>query len=318
MVVSPPRCDHNGPHADGPGGGGYGGGGGGYYYGDGHGGGPHPQDGRWCGGGPVHRGRGARCGYAGGYDADDGSCYGGESSCGGGSERSYGGGSHRGGAPYASQVAMATAATAAVQAGEAEAARLKQRAQRLLRERGAVESEIEELQATLVRTRRELSATQEQIDSAASERTSLSTADMRRHATQLQALSKAQAREKRRLLAARTQAAKVEKTLEKKREQLAALRARLEPLRRALAEAPDEAAREAAEREQLATVAAREERLRTARDTCGTLSTHPYEEGVRNRARLTTYGCTRTCPQAPTGGHGVTCGHTHASKHLPR
>ena len=29
MVVSPPRCDHNGPHADGPGGGGYGGGGGG-------------------------------------------------------------------------------------------------------------------------------------------------------------------------------------------------------------------------------------------------------------------------------------------------
>ena len=40
----------------------------------------------------------------------------------------------------------------------------------------------------------------------------------------LQALSKAQAREKRRLLAARTQAARVDKTLEKKREQLAAVR----------------------------------------------------------------------------------------------
>ena len=236
----------------------------------------------------MARGRGARCGYAGGYGGDDGSSYGGGSSCGGGSN--YGGGSNRGGAPYASHVTMATAATAAVQAGEAEAARLKQRAQRLLRERGAVESEIEDMQATLVRTRRELSATQEQIDSAASERTSLSTADMRRHATQLQALSKAQAREKRRLLAARTQAAKVDKTLEKKREQLAAVHARLEPLRRRLADAPDEAAREAAAKEQLKVVAAREEQLRTARDAATAAAARLAADGGGDGGNGGSYG----------------------------
>jgi len=112
---------------------------------------------------------------------------------------------------------MATAATAALQAREAEAARLKQRAQRLLRERSALACELEGLHEALTRTDRAIARCQEQTSALRAEASRMNTTDSRKHAAQTAAMAKAIGREKQRRLAARNELGGLQRSMTQRR-----------------------------------------------------------------------------------------------------
>jgi hypothetical protein len=113
---------------------------------------------------------------------------------------------------------MALAASAALEAKESEAGRLRAKAQRLLRERSQLASELEGLQETLGRMERAISRTNEQTAALQAESARGSHSDLRRHAMQLSTLAKAMRREKQRRLAARTEVGMLQKQLVKRRD----------------------------------------------------------------------------------------------------
>ena len=112
---------------------------------------------------------------------------------------------------------MARAATTALQAREAEAARLKQRAQRLLRERSALACELEGLHESLTRTDRAIARSKEQIAALRVESSRCSSSDSRRHSAQLSAMAKAISREKQRRLIIRNELVGAQRQLTKRR-----------------------------------------------------------------------------------------------------
>ena len=112
---------------------------------------------------------------------------------------------------------MARAAIAALQAREAEASRLKQRAQRLLRERSALACELEGLHEGLTRTDRAIARSKEQAAALRAESSRCSTSDSRRHSTQIAAMTKAIGREKQRRLGLRNELVGAQRQLSKKR-----------------------------------------------------------------------------------------------------
>ena len=118
---------------------------------------------------------------------------------------------------------MALAASAALEAKESEAGRLRAKAQRLLRERSQLASELEGLQETIGRMERAISRTNEQTAALQAESARGSHSDLRRHSMQLSSLAKAMRREKQRRLAARTEMGMLQKQLVKKRAQRDAL-----------------------------------------------------------------------------------------------
>ena len=127
---------------------------------------------------------------------------------------------------------MAVAAAAALDAREAEASKLKQRAQRLLRERSELAIELERLQDTLSRLERTAARSREQAQALRAERAKFSTSDSRRHSTQLGTLSKAVLREKQRRLSARNDVGALQRQLGKKRTHHQAVAARRTTLTR--------------------------------------------------------------------------------------
>ena len=120
-------------------------------------------------------------------------------------------------ASAASSHRMAAAAAAALESREAEAARLKQKAQRLLRERSELACDLEGLQETLSRMERAVARTREQAQALLSDGSRYSTSDTRRHSAQMSTLSKAVLREKQRRLAARNEVGSLQRQLAKKR-----------------------------------------------------------------------------------------------------
>ena len=127
---------------------------------------------------------------------------------------------------------MASAAAAALEAREAEAAKLKQRAQRLLRERSELALDLEGLQDTLSRMERAVARAREQTQALHAERSRYDTSDSRRHSAQISTLSKAVLREKQRRLSARNEAGTLQRQLTKKRTQQQAAAARQASLTR--------------------------------------------------------------------------------------
>ena len=126
---------------------------------------------------------------------------------------------------------VAVAATAALEAREAEAARLKQKAQRLLRERSQLSCDLESLQETLGRMQRAAARARDQVQALRAENARRTPADTRRHTAQLNTLSKAVLREKQRRLAARNQAGALQRQVAKKRQHLECLSMQLAPLK---------------------------------------------------------------------------------------
>ena len=114
---------------------------------------------------------------------------------------------------------MAAAAAAALESREAEAAKLKLKAQRLLRERSELAVDLEGLQETLGRMERAVNRAREQAQALRSEKSLSTSSDTRRHSTQLSTLSKAVLREKQRRLAARNEVGSLQRQLSKKRTQ---------------------------------------------------------------------------------------------------
>ena len=110
---------------------------------------------------------------------------------------------------------MALAAAAALESREAEASKLKQRAQQLLRQRSELALELEGLQETLGRMDRAISRAKEQAQALKAEGTRYSTSDSRRHSAQLSTLSKAVLREKQRRLSARNELGSLQRQLVK-------------------------------------------------------------------------------------------------------
>ena len=126
---------------------------------------------------------------------------------------------------------MALAAAAALEVREAEASKLKLRAQRLLRERSELAMDLEGLQETLGRMERAIAKKNEEAEALKAEGLKYTSGDTRRHSAQLQSLSKAVLREKQRRLSARNELGTLQRTLAKKRphfEELAGKRAALE------------------------------------------------------------------------------------------
>ena len=106
-------------------------------------------------------------------------------------------------------------AAAALESREAEASKLKQRAQQLLRQRSELALELEGLQETLGRMDRAISRAKEQAQALKAEGTRYSTSDSRRHSAQLSTLSKAVLREKQRRLSARNELGSLQRQLVK-------------------------------------------------------------------------------------------------------
>ena len=127
---------------------------------------------------------------------------------------------------------MAMAATAALEAREAEASKLKQRAQRLLRERSELALDLEGLQDTLTRMERAVSRAREQTLALRNEKSKGDSSDTRRHSAQISTLSKAVLREKQRRLSARNEVGALQRQLAKKRVQHHALVERVSAMTR--------------------------------------------------------------------------------------
>jgi len=138
---------------------------------------------------------------------------------------------------------MALAATAALEAREAEAAKLKQRAQQLLRERSELALELEGLQETLGRMDRAVTRAREQAQALQAESAKYSVSDARRHSAQLSTLSKTVLREKQRRLSARNEVGSLQRQLVKKRAQHEALAVRAASFKQAQIDAAERASR---------------------------------------------------------------------------
>ena len=138
---------------------------------------------------------------------------------------------------------MASAAAAALESREAEASKLKQKAQRLLRSRSELACDLEGLQEALSRVERAAARTREQAHAMAADSSRHSTSDTRRHTAQVSTLSKAVLREKQRRLAARNELGALQRQLIKKRALHSQLAKRVEGLEEADAAARARVAR---------------------------------------------------------------------------
>ena len=141
---------------------------------------------------------------------------------------------------------MALAATAALEAREMEASKLKQRAQRLLRERSELALDLEGLQDTLSRMERAVARAREQTQALRAEQTKHETTGASRHSAQISTLSKAVLREKQRRLSARNELGSLQRQLTKRRTQYHAVAERMASMKSARDEAAEKQARAAA------------------------------------------------------------------------